>query len=158
MNTNAYTATHDALTSLPNEYLFLDRLNQALAIAERGTNIFALLMVLPDNYTRLEQLHGQAFGDQLILQIAERMQVTLREPDTVTRRENNTFLILIPQIEDQQALTKLVLRLNKALAEPFQIDSYTIHMSFSLGKAVYPYDGVNADLLMQHVEAALKAA
>ena len=98
-------------------------------------------------------MHDQGFCDQLIVQVSERLQLILREPDTITRRENNTFVILIPQLEDHQTLPKLLRRLSKSLAEAFQLDGYTIHMSFSFGQAVYPYDGVTADQLLQHVTA-----
>lgn len=158
MNVNAYAATHDALTRLPNEFLFLDRLNQTVAISERNTNLFALLLLMPDNFSKIHQLQGQAFGDQLIVRLAERLQLTFREPDTISRREDNSFLILMPQIDSQQALTKLINRLRKNLAEPFDIDTHSVHMSFSLGKAVYPYDGTTAALLKQHVEADLQTS
>jgi diguanylate cyclase (GGDEF)-like protein len=155
MTANAYAATHDALTHLPNEYLLMDRLNQAIALSERGTNLFALLMVKPDNVSQLQQRHGQAFCDQLVITVAARLQQTFREPDTITRREDNCFIILIPQIADKQALDKLILRLKKTLSEPFDIDSHSILMNFSLGQAVYPYDGTTAELLLQHVAADL---
>lgn len=151
MTANAYAATHDALTHLPNEYLLMDRLNQAVALSERGTNIFALLMVIPDKLSQLEQRHGLTFSDQLITTVAARLQQTFREPDTITRRKDNSFIILIPQIADKQALDKLILRLKKTLTEPFDIDSQSIQLCFGLGKAVYPYDGTTAEILLQQV-------
>lgn len=153
MNANAYTATHDPLTRLPNQFLFLDRLKQTLAISERNTNLFALLLLIPENFARMHQLHEPAFCDQLVIRLAERLQLAFREPDTICRRPDNAFLILMPQIDSQQALTKLMHRLQKTLAEPFEIDAHSVHMSFSLGKAIYPYDGTTAELLMQQVEA-----
>lgn len=153
MNANAYSATHDALTRLPNEYLFQDRLNQTVAISERSTNLFGLLLLIPDNLTRIHQLQGASFCDQLIVQMAERLQHAFREPDTICRRQDNAFLILMPQIDSQQALAKLIHRLRKTLAEPFDIDAHSIHMSFSLGRAIYPYDGTTAESLIRHVEA-----
>jgi diguanylate cyclase (GGDEF)-like protein len=155
MIANAYAATHDALAHLPNEYLFLDRLNQALAQSERSTNLFALLMVKPDKLEDIAQRHGQAFCEQLIIKIAERLQQTFREPDTISRSNDNRFTILIPQIADKAALDKLILRLQKTLSEPFHIDPTSIQLSFDLGKAVYPYDGTTAEILMQQVAAEL---
>lgn len=153
MIANAYAATHDELTHLPNEYLLMDRLNQAVALSERSTNLFALLMVTPDDVSQIKQSHGLAFCDQLITTVAARLQQTFREPDTITRRKDNSFIILIPQIADKQALDKLILRLKKTLSEPFHIDSHSIQMNFSLAQAVYPYDGTTAELLLQHVAA-----
>lgn len=157
MTSNAYEATHDELTHLPNEYLLMDRLNQAVALSERGTNLFALLMVKPDKLSQLEQRHGQALCDQLIITVAARLQHTFREPDTITRSKDNHFIILIPQIADKQALSKLIQRLKKTLSEPFDIDSHSILMNFSLGQAVYPYDGTTAELLLQHVATDLQS-
>ena len=150
MIANAYEATHDELTHLPNEYLLMDRLNQAVALSERGTNLFALLMVKPDKLSQLEQRHGQALCDQLIITVAARLQHTFRSKD-------NHFIILIPQIADKQALSKLIQRLKKTLSEPFDIDSHSILMNFSLGQAVYPYDGTTAELLLQHVATDLQS-
>jgi diguanylate cyclase (GGDEF)-like protein len=158
MNANAYTATHDPLTRLPNEFLFLDRLNQTLAISERNTNLFALLLLIPDNLNKILQLHEPAFCDQLVIRLAERLQLAFREPDTISRRQDSSFLILMPQIDSQQALTKLIHRVRKTLAEPFEIDAHGVHMSFSLGKAVYPYDGTTSVLLMEQVEADAQAS
>lgn len=158
MIANAYAATHDALTHLPNEYLLLDRLNQALAQSERSTNLFALLMVKPGKLGEIEQRHGQAFCEQLIITIAARLQQTFREPDTISRSNDNRFTILVPQIADKAALDRLILRLKKNLSEPFDIDSHSIYMNFSLGRAVYPYDGTSAELLMQYAAADMRAA
>ncbi len=159
MNANAYTATHDPLTRLPNEFLFLDRLNQALAISERNTNLFALLLLIPDNPSKIiHQQHEPAFCDQLVMRLTERLLLAFREQDTISRRQDGSFLILTPQIDSQQVLTKLIHRLLETLAEPFQIDTHRLHMSFSLGKAVYPYDGNTSVLLMEQVEADARAS
>lgn len=158
MNANAYTATHDPLTRLPNEFLLLDRLNQALAISERNTNLFALLLLIPDNLNKIHQLHEPAFCDQLVMQLTECLLLAFREQDTISRRQDGSFLILIPQIDSQQVLTKLIHRLLVTLAESFQIDAHRIHMSFSLGKTVYPYDGNTSVLLMEQVEADAQAS
>lgn len=157
MTANAYAATHDALTHLPNEYLLMDRLHQAIALSERSTNLFALLLVKPDNLGKLQQGHGQDFCEQLIVTAATRLQQTFREPDTITRRRDDSFIILIPQIADKQALGKLIQRLTKTLSEPLHIDSHSIQINFSLGKAIYPYDGTTAELLMEYIEADLQA-
>ena len=73
MIANAYAATHDDLTHLPNEYLLMDRLKQAVALSERSTNLFALLMVMPDKLSQIQQRQGQAFCDQLIIMMAARL-------------------------------------------------------------------------------------
>lgn len=149
MNTDAYSATHDALTRLPNEFLFMDRLNQLVATSERSTNLFALLILVPDNLTRILDVEGTGFSDELIIEIAGRLKVALREPDTVTRREDNTFAILIPQIESRQALDFLITRLRKTLTESFQVRSSGVRMTFSIGKAIYPYDGTDTETLLR---------
>ncbi len=156
MNTNAYTATHDALTHLPNEFLFMDRLKQIVGISERGTNLFAVLITVPDNFNKIYDDYGQDLCDKLLLQIAERLQDTVREPDTITRRKDNAFEILIPQIENPQSLTKLINRIRNAVSQPYQIASNSIHITFSLGEAIYPYDGSSAESLLQHAESILR--
>jgi len=158
MKTKAHAATHDALTGLPNEYLFHDRLTQVIVTSERGTGRFALLMVAINNYAAIYDEHGQAFSDRLILRVAECLQDTLRVPDTITRRENNTFVILLPLIESQSILNQLVSRIEKELTEPLQIDTNKIHLSISIGQANYPYNGADASALLQYVESDIKKA
>jgi len=156
MKINPYAATHDELTGLPNEFLLLDRLNQAVITSERGTCRVALLIVSLNNYLTIQQEYGQEFSDRLILKVAESLQETLREPDTIARREDHAFAILLPQIESQLILTQLVSRIEKVMAKPFLIDSINIILNTSIGQGTYPYSGSDALKLLQYVESEIK--
>jgi len=150
---NPYAATHDSLTGLPNEFLFFDRLNQATVIAERGTSRFALLLVVLNDYPQIEQQYGRIISRHLLVKVAERLQEILREPDTISRREDNNFMILLPQIESARSLTQLIWRIEKALSEPLQLETGNVCFNISIGQGFYPDNGATAFQLVEYVEA-----
>jgi len=155
MKINPYAATHDELTGLPNEFLLLDRLNQAVITSERGTCRVALLIVSLNNYKTIHQEYGQDFSDRLILKVAESLQEVLREPDTIARKENHSFAIVLPQIDSQLILTQLVRRIEKVMAEPFVVNSRNIFLNTSISQGTYPYSGSDALKLLQYVESEI---
>jgi diguanylate cyclase len=155
MKISAYTATHDGLTGLPNDFLFNDRLNQVIAISERSASRFALLLIALKNDKEIQRQYGQNVADRLILQIAESLQKTLREPDTISRKNNNTFCILLPQIKTQLILKQLVIRIEKELAKPFNVLSNEIYIKTRVGYGIYPDNGVDASGLYRYVESKI---
>lgn len=155
MITNAYEATHDAITGLPNDFLFQDRLNRLIAISERNTNRFALLHVVVENYAAIVKQRGQQVGNQLILEIAERLKDCLREADTIGRINNNLFGVLLTQLKDRGVLSQLIQRVKKALAEPYASDLAYVDINISLAQATYPDNGVDAAMLMDFIETEL---
>jgi len=152
MNTNAYTATHDEITGLPNEFLFLDRLSQTVSTLERGTSRFALLIISLNNYSSIINQYGQNVSNKLLLKITECLQKTLREPDTIARRNKNEFAILLPQIENSQNLFQLCRRIKNELPDSFQIDNNTIELDISMAEGIYPDNASNALELLKYVE------
>ncbi|HEY9052834.1 MAG TPA: diguanylate cyclase [Gammaproteobacteria bacterium] len=155
MITNAYQATHDALTDLPNDFLFLDRLSRAVATSERDTNRFALLFIVLDNYKSIHQEYGKKISDQLLLQITERLKVSLREADTLARTGDNRFAVLLTQIKNRNVITQLIRRVEKTLAETFLMDAPPLHINASIAYGIYPDNAVDAMTLIQYVEDEL---
>lgn len=156
MNVNAFAATHDVLTHLPNKFLLLDRLNHAVVISERSRVSFALLIITINNYSEIIDEHGKKSSDDLILQVTERLLNALREPDTIARGEDNTFVILLPEVTNDFTLIKLISRIKKTLIEPFLINSNRINLSISIGQGMYPFNGTNALKLFKYVESEIQ--
>ncbi len=155
MITDAYKATHDTVTDLPNQFLFLDRLNRAVATSERNTNRFALLYIVVENYPRLKKEYGKIICNQLIIQLVERLKISFREADTLARISNNRFAVLLTHIQNPNVVNQLIRRVEKALVEPYGIESAQLHIRLSLARGIYPDNGVDAEMLMQYMETAL---
>ncbi|TNF34414.1 MAG: diguanylate cyclase [Gammaproteobacteria bacterium] len=155
MITEAYRATHDALTDLPNDFLFADRLNRAIATAERNTHRFALIYIVIENHELICKQYGQPEYDQVILQLADRLQISLRDADTLARIDVNRFAILLSQIKQQSIVHQLIRRLQKSLTEPCQIGTRNILPVTRIGHSIYPDQGADAASLIEHIETEL---
>ena len=155
MMTNAYQATHDALTDLPNDFLFLDRLSRAVATSERDTNRFALLFIVLENYNAIHQEYGKRLSDQLLLQITDRLKISFREADTLARTRDNQFAVLLTQIKNRNVVSQLIRRVEKKLEETYQIDPLTLRLKANIAYGIYPDNAVDAVTLIQYVEEQL---
>lgn len=155
MMTNAYQATHDALTDLPNDFLFLDRLSRAVATSERDTNRFALLFIVLENYNAIHQEYGKKLSDQLLLEITDRLKISFREADTLARTGDNQFAVLLTQIKNRNVVSQLIRRVEKTLEETYQIDPLTLRLKANIAYGIYPDNAVDAVTLIQYVEEQL---
>lgn len=153
-----YQTLHDVLTSLPNRTLLNDRLHQAILAGSRQRKPAAVLVMDVDGFKEVNDTHGHHVGDQLLQQIALRLEGLLRGSDTVARLGGDEFAI-VPAIgtggEDGATTAKKILH---ALEEPFLIDDRVIRVAASIGIAVYPVDGQDAPSLMRHADAAMYVA
>jgi len=153
-----YQTLHDGLTSLPNRTLLNDRLHQAILAGSRQKKPAAVLIMDVDGFKEVNDTFGHHVGDQLLQQIALRLEGLLRSSDTVARLGGDEFAIL-PAIglgrEDSATTARKILQ---ALKQPFMIDDRSIHITASIGIAVYPSDGQDAPSLMRHADAAMYEA
>jgi diguanylate cyclase (GGDEF)-like protein/PAS domain S-box-containing protein len=153
-----YQTLHDVLTSLPNRTLLNDRLHQAILTGNRQRKSAAVLVMDVDGFKEVNDTHGHHVGDQLLQQIALRLEGLLRGSDTVARLGGDEFAI-VPAIgmggEDGATTARKILR---GLEQPFLIDGRVIRIAASIGIAVYPLDGQDAPTLMQHADAAMYIA
>ncbi len=150
-----YLATHDALTSLPNRTLLADRLSQALAHAKRTERQVALLFLDLDRFKDVNDSFGHALGDALLQTVAERLQSSVREGDTVARQGGDEFLILLSDIERVEDIEFVAVKILHALAKPFHIDGRELFVSGSIGASVYPADGADLETLLKHADTAM---
>ena len=153
-----YLAYHDTLTGLPNRALLLDRLERALAQAERYNQLMALLYLDLDHFKLINDTLGHGVGDRLLKEIAARLSSALREEDTVVRLGGDEFLIILPRIFVPHDATPVAEKVTAALSRTFVIQGHELHVTASIGISVYPKDGKDKETLMEHADVALYQA
>jgi len=153
-----HQAHYDKLTDLPNRTLFLDRLTLALAQAARNRKMLAVLFVDLDRFKTIVDTLGHAIGDQLLRGVAGRLGACLDAGETLARFGGDEFAILLPQINRADKAVKLAQKMLEALKPAFQFTAQELHITTSLGIALYPYDGEDADTLLKNADTALYRA
>ena len=153
-----FLAHHDLLTGLPNRALLLERLDFVLASARRRGTRAAVLFVDLDNFKVVNDSLGHAAGDALLKIVAQRLPAALREVDVVSRHGGDEFLVVLPDVEDEQAPVPVAEKLLAAVSEPMVIDGQSISVSPSIGIAVYPRDGDSSEELIRNADAAMYLA
>lgn len=127
-------AFHDALTGLPNRILFMDRLEQAIGHTQRHKeHLFAVLFLDLDRFKIINDSLGHLTGDRLLVEIANRLQLCLRQSDTVARLGGDEFTILLPDIEDSSDAIRVAERIQEELRLPFALDANEVFTSASIG-------------------------
>ena len=155
-----YLAYHDLLTGLPNRALFMDRVNQTIARAQRHEQQFALLFIDMDRFKSINDTLGHLTGDRVLQLVANRILDCLRAEDTLCRFGGDEFALLLPDISDQQGIATVAKKILDEIRKPFLVDQHELHLRASLGVAVYPTTGTtwetllhNADVAMYHVKS-----
>jgi diguanylate cyclase (GGDEF)-like protein/PAS domain S-box-containing protein len=148
----------DQLTGLPNRALLHDRTHQAIRLADRHGLTTALLLLDLDRFKDVNDTLGHHHGDQLLQQVAHRLQATLRDSDTVARLGGDEFAVLLPQITSLQEATLVAAKLNTAIQAPFTINGLTLDIEASIGLAAYPDHATTPQALLQHADIAMYAA
>ncbi len=153
-----FQATHDILTELPNRVLLHDRLKIELAHAKRDDSIVALLYLDFDRFKVINDTLGHAIGDKLLKQIASKLTAELRVCDTLARFGGDEFVLVLPQVKRTQNAISVAKRILEILKYPFSIDSNELHITTSIGIAIYPHNGQEADTLIKNADAAMYKA
>jgi diguanylate cyclase (GGDEF)-like protein/PAS domain S-box-containing protein len=155
VNKMTYLAEHDFLTGLPNRLLLNDRLKQALAIARRDQEFVALLFLDLDHFKNINDTLGHEVGDQLLKMAAQRLEECLRSSDTISRQGGDEFIILLPEMNDHFAPAEVAEKLLAAASSPYQVGVHDIRATASIGIAVFPDDGEDADTLTKSADSAM---
>lgn len=150
-----YAATHDALTGLPNRYLFKDRLDQAFLRADRSKGRVAILLLDLDHFKDINDTLGHPVGDKLLTEVGHRLMRIARGSDTVARLGGDEFAIVCADINDAEQIMPVAQRYISALGEVFNIDGNEVYSGCSIGISCYPDDGDNADELTKNADLAL---
>ncbi len=148
-------ATHDALTGLPNRALLRDRIEQALAHDRRNHEMAAVLFIDLDDFKTINDSLGHDIGDQLLIEVTQRLRRCVRDEDTVARQGGDEFIVLLPFLRDAQSADVLAQDLLRACSAPFQILGKELHVSASIGIAIFPSDGRDVDTLLKNSDIAM---
>jgi diguanylate cyclase (GGDEF)-like protein len=148
-------ALYDILTDLPNRKLFTDRLLQALAKARRDKTQVAVMFIDLDKFKPVNDQFGHGVGDLLLKEVAHRLKDCVRKSDTVARLGGDEFVVLLPYAQENHGDMVVAGKILKALSDPFQIAGHALHISSSIGIAVYPQDGDTEKLLLKNADTAM---
>jgi diguanylate cyclase (GGDEF)-like protein len=154
----AHLAQHDALTDLPNRLLLTDRVNMALARAQRGGKPLALLFVDLDRFKNVNDVLGHEQGDHVLAAAAARLKSCVRASDTVSRLGGDEFLVLLADIELAQDAARVSQKLIEAVSRPYMLGGAEFVLTASIGIACHPEDGADFETLMRNADAAMYAA
>lgn len=149
-----YLSMHDNLTKLPNRALLEDRLSHSIQIAYREGTHFALMFMDLDGFKAVNDAWGHHAGDQLLIEVANRIKSTIRAKDTIARLGGDEFVLLADVSQPEDAAT-LADKLLAALRQPFLIDEHELRISSSIGIAMYPNNGSNQHDLLTNADAAM---
>jgi diguanylate cyclase (GGDEF)-like protein/PAS domain S-box-containing protein len=151
----SHQAHHDTLTDLPNRVLLHDRLSQGMAVARRHSTKLAVMFLDVDRFKNVNDSFGHDVGDQLLVQMAQRLRGCLRTTDTVSRQGGDEFVILLTDLNRGQDAAMRAERILAALAAPYEIGSHTVHASASIGIVIFPDDSGDADTLLKNADFAM---
>ena len=155
---NEYQAFHDVLTGLANRGLFRDRVQQAILAGERENRLVALMLMDLDRFKEINDTLGHHKGDQVLQQIAGRLNEVLRDTDTVARLGGDEFAVLLPNIPDPAAALHVADKIQVALRQPFVVEGLALDVRASIGVSFFPGHGDDVDLLLQRADVAMYLA
>ncbi|MEG4803526.1 EAL domain-containing protein [Microcoleus sp. ARI1-B5] len=153
-----YQAVYDQLTGLPNRILFNDRLLASLRQAKKTKKMLAVMFLDLDRFKKINDTLGHAAGDRLLEGFAGRISDTLRSTDTVARWGGDEFTVLLPELNCLEDAVKTAQRILDNLKPAFKLEGQPFHISSSIGIALYPNDGEDAETLVKNADAALYRA
>ncbi len=160
-------AHYDILTGLPNRMTFRTQLKRGLRLAEEQGRLLAVIFLDLDGFKEINDTFGHGFGDQILKRVADRLTHSLRAGDTLGRAKRpestlvagrfggDEFTVCATDIQDVEAATTVADRIRDAFAGPFQLDGREVFVTASTGVSVYPFDGMDADTLLKHADAAM---
>ncbi|MFC5547729.1 EAL domain-containing protein [Massilia aerilata] len=153
-----HVAQHDVLTGLPNRSLLQDRLEQAVAYANRSGHPVWVMLIDLDRFKFVNDSMGHKAGDVLLMTVAARLRGSLRDTDTVARLSGDEFVVILSQHEDQPLTGDIVQRVMDSVAQPVMLGPKEFFVTCSIGVAAYPSDGTPAESLIEHADIAMYRA
>ena len=150
-----HLADHDALTGLPNRRLLEDRLTQALALSYRNRKQTAVMFVDLDRFKAVNDLLGHAAGDILLKEVAQRLVRQLRVGDTICRIGGDEFVVVLPELKRAADAAQVARKVLEQLSQPLMVEERELIVTPSIGIAVFPDDGRDAETLIRNSDAAM---
>lgn len=150
-----HLANHDALTGLPNRRLLEDRIGQALLAAKRQASQVAIQFIDLDRFKIINDSLGHRVGDLLLQEVAHRIRGALREVDTVSRIGGDEFVLVLPEIQSEEAAVEVTRRILQSLEQPYMIDGHILTVTPSIGISLYPAHGADVETLINRADSAM---
>ncbi len=151
----ARASQRDVLTDTPNRALMIDRLEIAIANAQRHETRVAVLFIDLDNFKQINDTLGHAVGDEVLKLVARGLEAMVRHADTVSRHGGDEFVVLLSEISEASDAASIAEKMLAALSAPSRVGTHALRLSASLGIAIYPEDGDTALTLVAHADAAM---
>ncbi len=148
-------AHYDSLTGLPNRYLLVDRLHQAISKSARTKSNIAVIYLDLDRFKIVNDTFGHQNGDLLLKEVAKRLKATQRDGDTVARLGGDEFVFLLENISQPKDAARTALRIIDCFSQPFQLQEHNLHVSTSIGISVYPDDGMGHEILLKNADISM---
>lgn len=148
-------ANYDTVTSLPNRRLFMDRLEQEVRKCRRSKHSLALFFIDLDYFKQVNDKHGHAIGDKLLVEVAQRLSVCIRSTDTLARLGGDEFTVILTDLNDAGRVESIAKGILDALKKSFHIDGLKLHISGSVGIALYPTDATDINELIHKADFAM---
>jgi diguanylate cyclase (GGDEF)-like protein/PAS domain S-box-containing protein len=153
-----HSAQHDFLTGMPNRMLLNDRVNQAIAWAQRNSKKVAVLFLDLDGFKHINDSLGHPTGDKLLQSIAKRLVDCVRGSDTVSRQGGDEFVVLLTEVSQSEDAAVTARRMLQTVAEAHSVDQHDLHVTTSIGVSVFPDDGMDAETLIKNADTAMYQA
>lgn len=155
---NRYLAYHDVTTGLANRALFNDRMEQALAQAERHSRSLAVMFIDLDKFKNINDTYGHDMGDKVLQMVAARLQACVRDEDTVSRSGGDEFLCLLMEVDEEADVANIADSMIARISEACEFTDVRLNVKPSIGIALYPQDGATTEVLLKHADAAMYKA
>ncbi|NVN91707.1 MAG: EAL domain-containing protein [Desulfuromonadales bacterium] len=153
--TIAFQAFHDQLTRLPNQRLFKDRLEVAIAHSKRHGGMVGVMFIDLDRFKIVNDTHGHAAGDELLKCVAHRLRHCMRAVDTLARQGGDEFTVLLPDMVHAEDAAIIAQKILNEFNLPFLVSGQTFYISASIGIAIAPRDGDDIDTLLKNADIAM---
>lgn len=152
-----YFAYHDPLTGLKNRRRFSQMVKEAIKNSDQSKEKFAIVYLDMDDFKVINDTYGHDVGDQVLQKFAKRIQSTVRDQDIPCRVGGDEFLVLLRNIHDKEGVKQAVARMQRVFSKPYAINGHSLHLTCSIGTALFPEDGRDLRTLIHQADMALYA-
>lgn len=151
-------ATTDKLTGLPNRSLLYDRIQQAIADAERNKKLLAVIFMDIDRFKLVNDSLGHSMGDYLLRAIARQLSAIVRKSDTVSRLGGDEFVVLLTDLNEKEQVQLVANKILSKIAAPIEVEDHKFSVTGSIGISLYPNDGTTVEALIKNADTAMYAS
>ncbi|BAU66338.1 diguanylate cyclase/phosphodiesterase [Stanieria sp. NIES-3757] len=149
---------YDTLTDLPKRSILTNQLSEAITKAQQSSSSLAVMFVDLDRFKVINDTLGHSAGDRLIQQVGQRLKNCIKDNELIARWGGDEFTLLLPRINSQTDTSELATKILETLKPSFHLEDKPIHLTTSIGIAIYPEHGADAETLLKNADAALSQA